>query len=76
MKYAALGILAVLALLLMLPLLGGPTVPFWVITGLLCPRIALQWFSAPTPQTRRSLIAPTLLVLGVTVFLAINPPQQ
>lgn len=75
MKYAALGILAVLALLLMLPLLGGPKVPFWIITGLLCLRIALQWFSAPTPQTRRALIAPALLVLGVTVFLALNPSQ-
>lgn len=75
MKYAALGILAVLAVLLMLPLLGGPTVPFWVIGLLLVLRIVIQWVSAPTPQTRRALVAPTILVIGVIAIVAFNPPQ-
>ncbi|GGJ49267.1 hypothetical protein [Deinococcus roseus] len=74
MKYVSLGILAVLALLLLMPLLEGPLVPFWVVLGLLCLHMAVLWFRAPTPQAKRALIIPTLLALGVTVYLAFNPP--
>ena len=74
MKYAGLLVLALLAVLLVLPLLGGPRVPFWVITGLFCVRLFLQWLDPRYSQVRRSLVFSSLLVLGLTVFLALNPP--
>lgn len=49
----SLGLLAVLALLLMLPLMGGPLPSPWLVAGLLLVRVGVQVVRARTDERLR-----------------------
>lgn len=75
---ASLGLLAVLAVLLFLPLLGGPTPSPWLIAALLLVRIAVQVMRARTDETLRrpASWAFDLILVGLLFWVLANPPAM
>ncbi|WP_309573315.1 hypothetical protein [Deinococcus sp.] len=74
----SLGLLAVLAILLLLPLLGGPTPSPWVVAGLLLVRVGVQVMRARTDERLRrpGSWAFDLLLIGLLFYTLSNQPAS
>lgn len=72
----SLGLLAVLAVLLLLPLLGGPTPRPWLVAGLLLVRVGVQVMRARTDERLRRPVswAFDLLLIGLLFSTLSNQP--
>ena len=73
---ASLGLLAVLAVLLFLPLLGGPTPSPWLVAALLLVRIGVQVMRARSNAALRrpASWALDLILVGLLFWVLATPP--
>ncbi|GHF30916.1 hypothetical protein HNQ07_000658 [Deinococcus metalli] len=74
----SLGLLAVLAVLLLLPLLGGPLPSPWVVAALLLARLGVQVLRARTDERLRrpASWAFDLILIGLLFYTLANPPVR